>query len=95
MKYLPHHRDHDFESIEECDSFYRSAAACLLLVVIIGMICINFVDAWFEEARNQERYYSKPVEVTYKRPAAYRLQSPTPEQMEAYHHLMQIQEVRR
>ena len=111
MKYLPHHRDHDFESIEECDGFYRSALATILIVIMIYAMAYCAVEAWFKEAQNQERYYSKPATVTYEKPAtvtyekpvtatyekpaAYRLQSPTAEQMDKLHDMQRIAEVSR
>ena len=90
-KYLPHHREED----EQGEPIYKSPLAMLMIIFMIGMLCWQCADSFDRTAENQERYYSKPVEVTYERPAAYRMQSPTPDQMEAYHHLMQIQEVRR
>lgn len=94
-KYLPHHRDNDFESIEECDGFYRSALSIILTIVMVYAMAYGFVEAWFKERHNQELYYSKHVTVTYEKPAAYRLQSPTPEQMDKLHDMQRIQEVRR
>ena len=67
----------------------------MILTLFMGLLFFFGVEAWFQEAQNQERYYSKPVTVTYEKPAAYRLQSPTQEQMDKLHDLQRIEEVNR
>lgn len=94
MSYLPHHREQ-----EELEEYRRqsnaiSTAFCLaVLFITIGVICWAFADGFDKTARNAEVYYGKPATVTYEKPAAYRLQSPTPEQMDHLHHIQRVAEV--
>lgn len=92
-KYLPHHREQNTDTGTE--SRTTTIFSMILLIIMLAWIGRCTVDAVVRTAENQEQYYSMPVSMTYSRPAAYRKASPTNDQMEAYHHLMQIQEVRR
>ena len=69
-----------------------TCAAIMALIILVWFVCVSCVDGICLEVDRQRQHEPAPA---YARPAAYRLQSPTPDQMEAYHHLMQIQEVRR
>ena len=69
-----------------------TCAAILALAIMTFLIGRSCVDGICLEVDRQRQHEPAPA---YARPAAYRLQSPTTDQMEAYHHLMQIQEVRR
>lgn len=77
--------------IDKHVQYLQAFAMMSALVIIIGVICTSCVDAIVKtvETEEDQRIYRAD------HPKAYRMQSPTPEQMEAYHHLMQIQEVRR
>lgn len=68
-----------------------TCAALLALVVTIWVICTCFVNAIVKTVETEEEQRIFKAD----HPKAYRMQSPKPDQMEAYHHLMQIQEVRR
>lgn len=93
-KYLPHHRD-EIETCQDKDGIASGLLHTLIIVGIIYALAVFGVEAWFTEAQNQERYYSKPVTVTYEKPAAYRLQSPTAEQMDKLHDMQRVAEVNR
>jgi hypothetical protein len=89
-KYLPHH--HQFEPIEDKTTLLLVA---VLLVLLIGLVCLSCFEGMVKTSKASEEYSGTPVTATYDRPAAYRLNSPTPEQMEHYHDLLRVMEVRR
>lgn len=98
MNYLPHHRDNDYKTIEECDTFYKSALSLVILIGTIGLMCWSCVDGMVKQAELDEQAAKKrtwTVEQSYSRPAAYHLASPTEDQMDQLHAIMTIQEVRR
>jgi len=88
MKYLPHHRE--FEQLSDRTT---NIIAVIMLVLLVWLACWFFVDAIVRtvETEEEQRIYRADTE----RPKAFRKASPTPEQMDAYHDLMRIQEVRR
>ncbi len=82
-------------NIEPIEERSNMIIAAIVLVALIGLLCHSCVEAVVKTADNQEKYYGKPVTATYDRPAAFRLSSPAPEQMEAYHGLLRVLEVLR
>lgn len=88
--YLPHH--HQFEPIEDRISLLL---AIVVLVLLIGLLCWSCVDGLVKTAEIQDKFYSKPVTATYDRPAAYRLQTPTADQMDHVDALLTVQQVAR
>ncbi len=71
MKYPP-----DFETVGECDSFYRTAIAVIVLVGIVGIMVTSCVDGTVRTAEIQEQHYSAPYTEFFRRHG-----SPEPEQM--------------
>ena len=88
--YLPHH--HQFEPVGDKTSLFMAA---VMLVLLIGLVCWSCVDGLVKTAEIQERFYSQPVTATYDRPAAYRLQTPTADQMDHVEALLTVQQVAR
>ena len=82
---------------EELESRYAFLVSCIVLMALIGLIMHACVDAAVRTVENDEQEARKRIfaSETYQRPAAYRLASPTYEQMEARHHVIKLQEVRR
>ena len=70
-----------------------TSVSLIALVVLIWLVVLMATDAMVKTVAIQEQYYGKPV--TYDRPAAFRLATPTPEQMDHLHHVQQIAQVRR
>ena len=72
-------------------------ASVLGLAVLIWLMAVSCVDGVVKEAERQEKYEPRPrwASETYRKPAAYRLSSPTENEMDHLHHLMAVQEVRR
>lgn len=89
----------DYKNIQaprpiERDMKYLEAFAVLAaLVIVIGVICTSCVDAIVKTVETEEE--QRIFRVDTDRPKAFRMSSPTPEQMEAYHGLMRVMEVRR
>lgn len=86
---LPHHELAPYK--EDKLSVFISL---VILVMLIGLITHSCVDAIVTDAENEEQY-KRPiyVEQTYKRPAAYRMASPTMRQMDHLDALLTVQEV--
>lgn len=98
MSYLPHHRE--IEEIDDCKRQSNAIATAfylLALIVTIGAMCWLFVDGIVKTVENEEQEARRRIYAsdTYQRPAAYRLQSPTDDQMDHLHHIQQIAEVAR
>ena len=93
--YLPHHRE--LQRLQDEKIIDRTSAVLSLVVLVglIGLVCYSCVDAVVTSAEIQERFYSAPVAATFERPSAFRLASPTPDQMDHLHHVQQIAQVRR
>lgn len=92
----------DYKSIEKIRTrderimnAVSSGLAMVALVLLIWALCYGCVDGIIAEVERQEQYEKRPVYAseTYRQPAAYRLSSPTPDQMDSYHHMMQVMEV--
>ena len=98
--YLPHHRE-----LQELDNqrlrddrlvrLMSTSVAVVSLVVLVWLVFMMAADAVVKSAEIQEQFYGKPVAGTYDRPAAYRLATPTADQMDHLHHVRQIAQVRR
>lgn len=91
--YLPHHRDRR-ERLMDGVCYLLSG---LLLAGLIGTTMHGCVEAVVMEAELREQYEPPPVYVqqTYQRPAAYRLQYPTADQMDHLDGMLRVMEVRR
>lgn len=71
----------------------RNNLLCLItLVLTIGVICHSCVDAIVQTVETEEE--QRIFRADYSRPAAYRLASPTSDQMESLHGLMRVMEVK-
>ena len=83
-----------FQQIETDRQVNIISSFCALgvLVALIGFISTSCVDAIVKTVENEEE--QRIYKVEYALPAAYRKASPTPEQMEKYHDLMRIMEVK-
>lgn len=77
--------------IDKHVQYLQAFALLAALVMTIGVITTSCIDAIVKTVETEEEQRIYKVD----HPKAYRMQSPTPDQMEAYHHLMQVQEVRR
>ena len=84
-----------FQQIETDRQVNIISTFCVLavLVALIGFISTSCVDAIVRTVETQEEQLI--FKVDYSRPAAYRMASPTPEQMEHYHGLLTVMEVNR
>lgn len=96
MSYLPHHRE--IEEIEDCKRESNAIATAfylLALIVTIGAMCWSCVDGVVRTVENEETESRRRIYAseTYHRPAAYRLQSPTDDQMDHLHHIQKVAEV--
>lgn len=71
--------------------------AIVVMAILIGITMHSCVEAVVMEAELREQYEPPPVYVhqTYKRPAAYRMASPTMAEMEHLHGMLRVMEVRR
>lgn len=65
---------------------------CVALAML-AMLCRVAVDAVVESEGIQRTHYSAPITATYEYPAAYLLQTPTPEQMSHLEHLRTVAKV--
>ena len=93
MSYLPHHRE-----IKECNRQSNAIATAFYLfclISVIGMMCWSCVDGIVKTVENEEQESRRRIYAseTYVRPAAWRLASPTSEQMDHLHHVRQVAEV--
>jgi len=95
--YLPHARE--LEEMRKRDDRFitlvSSSLSVLALVVLVWLVCWAATDSVVKTAEIQQEFYSKPVTATYLKPAAFRLQSPTAEEMDHLHAVQQIAQVRR
>jgi uncharacterized membrane protein len=80
-------------TIQSTISLGDTVAAIVLLIVVVMFGCHSCVEAIVKtvETEEEQRIFRPDTE----RPKAFRMSSPTPEQMDKYHELMVIQEVRR
>ena len=89
----------NFLPVEECDAhfgrFIGGALSLVILMLIIAVSASSCTDAVIKTSENQEKFYGSTIEQSYSRPAAYRTASPTSEQMDALHALMQVDTVAR
>jgi hypothetical protein len=87
-KYLPHH--HNVEPVSDRTT---NIISVIILVLLVWLICWMFVDAIVRtvETEEEQRIYRADT----VRPKAFRMSSPTPEQMEHYHDLLRVMEVMR
>jgi hypothetical protein len=105
--YLPHHRElQDLEDMRQRDekliNLMATSLTILALVLLIWTVCYVGIGAVVKTTENQEKYYGKPdmvplapAALTYKKPAAYRLSSPTQAEMDHLHHMLQVMEVKK
>jgi hypothetical protein len=79
--------------IESDIKWLEAFAVIAALALVVGAMVTICVDAIVKtvETEEEQRIFRPDT----KRPKAYRMSSPTPEQMDKYHELMVIQEVRR
>jgi len=70
----------------------NSIFAAVIIVMLMGLLAHSCVDAIVRtvESEEEQRIYK----VDYDKPAAYRMSSPTPEQMDKYHDLLRVMEVK-
>jgi len=75
----------------------RNILPVFVLAGLMWVFAVIFVDGVVFEADRQREFEPPPVYVerTFQRPAAYRLASPTFEQMDHLHHILVIQQVQR
>ncbi|MGE0919462.1 hypothetical protein [Trichlorobacter lovleyi] len=71
------------------------ATAFVLLVVVAALGIAGNEDRKDKEVTQENIRQVAAVGIVYSRPAAYRLQSPTPEQMSHLEHLLAVQQVAR
>lgn len=64
----------------------------VILVTLIGLICHSCVDAIVKTVETEEE--QRIFRVEKETPKAYRMTSPTPEQMDKYHDLLTVMEVK-
>lgn len=79
---------------EECSDNLLSV---IVLIIVIGMMVHSCVDGIVRtvELDEAKRKKSEPVyTVQYSQPAAFRLSTPTPEQMDHLHALMTVSAVK-
>lgn len=91
--YLPHHRDDLMaETTKEVNRF-AAFASVIGLAVLIWLMAVSCVDGVVREAERREQYEPRPrwASQTYKKPAAYRLSSPTQAEMDHVEHLIVVQ----
>lgn len=69
-----------------------TCAAMLALIILVWFVCVSCVDGICLEVDRQREHEPAPA---YARPAAYRMQTPTAEQMDKLHDLQRIAEVSR
>jgi hypothetical protein len=92
-KHVSQMQDELYEPLE-MDRTTRVLIAMLVLA-LVAMLVNGLFEALDRTAEIQERYYSAPVTATFERPAAYRLASPTMEQMDHVEALLVVQQVAR
>lgn len=82
---------HEMDEIR--DDKVNVTISIIILIILMGLICHSCVDAIVRtvETEEEQRIFRADTE----RPKAFRKASPTPEQMEHYHGLLQIMEVQR
>jgi hypothetical protein len=82
--YLPHHRE--FELMNDKTT---NILAALILVLMVWLLCWMFIDAIVKtvESEEEQRIYRADT----VRPKAFRMASPTADQMDATEALLQIQ----
>lgn len=83
----------DQDNTEKQVNLLATFSALVVLVLLIGIVCTQCVDAIVKTVENEEE--QRIYKADYARPAAFRKASPTPEQMEAYHGLLTVMEVNR
>lgn len=100
--YLPHHREsNELEALRKRDerlaTIMSTSLSILALIVLIWLICWMATDAVVKTVENEEQEARKRVYAseTYRKPAAYRLHSPTQEEMDQVEHLLVVQGVKR
>ena len=85
----------NFDTLEELDkevnSLFAKAVSIIILFGLTLLLAHSCVDATVKEVELREQYYGKPYQSTLSRPAAYRLASPTFEQMDSLHALRTCQ----
>ena len=87
-----HHRGCDMEDPIRISNPIATCAAIITMVIMTLIIARSCVDGVCDEVDRQRQHEPAP---SYTRPAAYRMQTPTPEQMESYHGIMTVMEVNR
>lgn len=88
-KHVSQMQDELYEPLE-MDRITRVLIAVLVLA-LVAMLVNGLFEALDRTAEIQNQYYSAPVTATFERPAAYRLASPTMEQMDHLHALRDLQ----
>lgn len=69
-----------------------TCAAIMALIILVWFVCVSCVDGICLEVDRQRQHEPAPA---YARPAAFRMASPTQEQMDAYHGIVTVMEVNR
>ena len=94
--YLPHHRDSRLDDLDLAGrkaNALQTAAAIVALVILMSVMLHALVRAVEHETVNRQTYSSVTAAPEYSRPAAFRKQKPTAEQMEHLEHLLQVSQV--
>ena len=95
--YLPQHRDNLMHKTERDINIFAGLSSLIALAIITTIIMRSCVDGVVKESERREEYEPRPrwASETYRKPAAYRLQSPTQSEMDHVHGLLAVQEVMR
>ena len=74
------------------DSKINICISVVILIILIGLLCHSCVDAIVKTVETEEE--QRIFRVEKETPKAYRMTSPTPEQMDKYHDLLTVMEVK-
>ncbi len=70
----------------------KTLLAVAVMIALVGIMMNSCVDATVRTAEIQEQYYSpQPWQATLSRPAAYRMASPSFEEMDSLAHIRSLQ----
>ena len=83
--------ENELDQLDRLDRRFSLAISLVVLVLLIGLICISCVDAVVATAEIEDEKSKTWLAETYQRPLAYRLASPTVEQMERTEALLTLQ----
>ena len=86
--YLQNHRQEGSNRLVDAVS---AVLALAMLVVMVWLICISLVDGVVAQAEIEDEKAKSWLAHSYDRPLAYRLASPTTEQMERTEALLTLQ----